>query len=55
MAKRRLPPPPVPPDLDMRGIPMPRELLVQLTMEACGVSEKEADQMVQRFFANGKQ
>lgn len=50
-----LPEPPVPEDADLRGTPMPRELLVKMAMHTWGVSERDADQLVQEFFARGPQ
>lgn len=50
-----LPEPLVPADVDLRDVPMPRDILVKLAMQTFGVTEREADDFIQRFFAERPQ
>lgn len=50
-----LPPPPIAADIDLRDVPMPREVLIRIIMADLHLSERDAEQMVQAFFANGPQ
>ena len=46
-----LPAPLTPADCDLSDVPMPRELLIRLLMEALFMTKKEADLYLTEFFA----
>lgn len=43
---RKLPEPLVPPDVDLRDVPVPIEAFIELAMKEFGVSRKKAEEMV---------
>lgn len=55
MRDDQLPDPPIPADVDLRGVPMPRGLLLRLLRETFGLSEREAEVELQKFFAERRQ
>ena len=47
----KLPLPLTQPDCDLRGLPVPREMLVRCAMFTWNMTEREADLLVQKFFS----
>jgi hypothetical protein len=43
---RNLPPPPVPPDLDLRDVPIPVDAFIEMAMKQFGVDRETATSMV---------
>ena len=48
MTKKRLPPPPVPADADLRGNEPPWDTMIDLAIEQFGVSRTDAERYVEQ-------